>query len=879
MKLSTKQNKQSALWSLAIISLSFFLGNCKVSLDIAQQNFDKGYYGQAAQQAELVTRKGKEKAEKQKAYLLAAEAHRMNNNYKDAIKYYDRFLKKDPKNTVALYNRANCLKSMEKNEEAIDAYTAYLQEVPGDSVAIRKREGLEMKLIWNPDSSRYKVENFKEANVKGVDDWAPMVADKRDKLLYFVSDREGGIVKKTDPISMEGYADIWYMEKAVKRGKESWTKPMVLKEASTKWNDGAVGFDTRYSTMYMTQCNGIDGKGKNCMIYSMKKVGKDWLIQEPVDFCTADTAHFYGHPVLSPDGSQMYFSSNRDGGYGGFDIWVSNFSKRGKTWGEPINLGPQINTEGNEYYPYFNQHDGKLYFSSDGWPGAGGLDIFKIKPTEDITIWQKRENLKLPMNSGGDDLGITFTETDPNAGFFSSNRNEKSGRFDIYRFYIEPCSIVLHGTITDCKSTETLKGATIEISNNSDTAIIRLKADETGSYTTLLESDKIYEVKVTYPELYYFAAEPIKISTIEQECGDYLRDFCLKSPFDELLTLPIFYDLDKYNIRPDAEKVLDDFARTVLIKYPKLKAELGSHTDCRSSEDYNQELATNRAKAAVAYLRDKWKIDSARIQWKGYGEKELVNKCACEGTEVSGLTPYIMDNGKPTQKLVVTKDGSGNVVSSKYIPYSPSEIKTVDGKQYVACDEYQHQQNRRTTVRFNTDDITSRVKVNMNIDGNNAAIVDSSKAGTGIAAKPEIDISYATRARVFEEGGKKFISAMVNGKDAQKFQFEYDGRYTAITPELAAEWMQKGMINKGDFTSGETMKVGKVKLYGNAFTVNELEINGYKLTRVAFKIIPADKMDGQDAILGRNVFRNFLPTSYVEGNEYILIPKRKPRGK
>jgi len=179
----------------------FLVACAPPSYEKAKATYEKGYFATAAQEATEVTKNRKiDKETKNKAYLLAADAYRMSNDYKSSVKYYDRYLKYDPKNTDALLHRADCLKSLEKDEDAVEAYTTYLQEVPGDSFAIRRRDGLEMKLTWDPDSSRYKVENFKEANTRQSDDWAPMIAARRDKLLYFASDREGGAGKRETPL-------------------------------------------------------------------------------------------------------------------------------------------------------------------------------------------------------------------------------------------------------------------------------------------------------------------------------------------------------------------------------------------------------------------------------------------------------------------------------------------------------------------------------------------------------------------------------------------------------------------------------------------------------------------------------------------------------
>lgn len=842
----------------------------KVTYKEAMHKFQQGYYGQASDMFETVSKKSKSKEEKQDATFYAAESYRLNNDYEKAKRMYDKVLAKDPKNTRALYMRANMYKKLGMYREAIDGYDRYLDEVPGDSMALNKRIGCELALQWTPDSSRFVVENFKPANSK-ENDWAPMIGNKKDNILYFASDREEGKSKKIYPGTMNYWSDIWYIEKSGRRGKEKWGKPVFVPKASSKYNEGAVAFDSRFSQMYMTQCGGMDGKSEKCAIYSMKRVGVDWEIGEPLDFCKEDTAHSYGHPALSPDGTRMYFSSDREGGYGGFDIWMVSYSKRSRSWAEPVNLGPTINTSNNEYFPYQNKHDECLYFSSDGWPGLGGLDIFKAKPTEDVLQWTELENLREPLNSGGDDFAITFLENNPNQGFFTSNRGDRRNNDDIYSFDIKPLIITITGIVTDCNTKKPLKGATVIITNDRDTSKIVMKADELGSYRAVLREETNYEIVAKYPEEYYFDAEPVNRTTKGIKFStELIQDFCLENPLDKLLTLPIFYDLDSARIRPDAAKILDNFAKEIMIRYPKLSAELGSHTDCRASVAYNENLAQRRADSAVNYLVRKHNIDPKRIMAKGYGETELVNDCKCEGTAVTGFTPYI--EGK-TNKMIVEKDAKGNVIKSYYRPYAASEIKLIDGKKFVACDEFQHQQNRRTTVRFNREGLSSRVKVDDNTDPNNTNVGSGTKEkdSTGaVPSKPGLDLSYAIRVKI--SGGK--VPATLNGATTAEFAFDLAGRYTAVPAEIAAEWFQNKTINKSSFLqSGDKVKVGKVKLPSSKFVVDRMEIGGTEVMNVQFII--TDKVDGPT--LGKQFFRNFKTESFVEKDELILIPKKAPR--
>ena len=847
----------------------------------AMKLYGQGYYGQAAEMFEAVSKKAKDKNQKKDATFYAAEAYRMNNNYEKANRLYEKVLKTDPKNTRSLLMHANMLKKMEKYREASQAYTNYLQEVPGDSIALNKKEGAELALRWTPDSSRFEVENFKAANTK-ENDWAPMIADKKDKLLFFSSDREGGKTKRIYAGTMNFWSDIWYIEKTGKKNKEKWGTPVFVEKSSTKYNEGGIAFDSRYASMYITQCGGYDGKAEKCAIYQMKKVGTDWEMGNPLDFCKSDTAHSYGHPALSPDGTKMYFSSDRTGGYGGFDIWVVSYSKRSKSWGEPVNLGPMINTTGSEYFPYLNDHNNQLYWSSDGLPGLGGLDLFTAIPSDEITVWNEVENLREPLNSGGDDFGITFTNGNSEEGYFTSNRGDRKNNDDIYHFTIKPLVITIRGVVTDCNTKKTLPNATIYITNDKDTVKHVLKADALGGYFQTLKANYNYTLQAKYPEEYYFDGTPVGRTTKGIKFStELIQDFCLKNPLDEIITLPIFYDLDSARIRPDAARVLDTFARNVLAKYPKLNVELGSHTDCRASKEYNERLAGRRADSAVSYLVRIHNVDPKRIEARGYGETKLTNDCKCEGSEITGLTPYydfVDSTGvrKKTRKAVVTKDDGGNVVKMEYQDYMPQEIKVQAGRYYVPCDEFQHQQNRRTTVLFSRDGLSSRVKVDTKIEGNNT----NSPSGNNVnpakpttSDKPAIDESNALKVRIFKQGNSNMVSAMLQETESVEFAFDLIGKYTAVPAEVAAQWMKSKVINKGMFMEGEKIKAGVVKLPSNKFEVPKITIGSYVVEKVQFII--TDKVE--QPTLGKNFFKPFKAESYKTDTDLVLLPKKTPK--
>lgn len=893
---STCENKRTKIpfkslfvWVGLAILISLFEG-CAPKFEEAQMLFDQGYFGQAAVTFESVSRAEKDKRKKETAYFMAGESYRLNNKYDKALKYYEKVLKTDPNNTQALLMRAHMLKELEDYRKAMDAFDKYLEKVPGDSVAMMKKDGCLLGISWTKDSSLFVVKEFKKANSK-ANDWAPMVADRKDQEVYFASDREGGYSKRIYGGTMETWSDIWSIEGKVKKSRKKgastaqvkWEKPSYNKGASTKFNEGGVTFNSRYSEMYLGQCGGPKGRDEKCAIYQVKKQGPDWVIGEPLDICKQDTAHSYGHPALGEDDKILYFSSDREGGFGGFDIWAVTYSRRSRTWGNPVNLGPDINSPGNEYFPYYNKYDKRLFFSSDYWPGLGGLDMFAAEKTDDITKWEFRENLREPLNSGADDFGISFKNRNEKEGFFTSNRGRKLDD-NIYEFNIIPLVITIRGLVTDCNTGEPLEGATVLISNDRDTSIIRLKADENGEYRASLNPKTNYEIVAKYPELYYFDIPPVSRTTHGIRFSTELeQDFCLVNPLDQIIALPIFYDLDSAAIRPDAAKVLDQFAQDVLVRYPKLMVELGSHTDCRASVEYNRKLAQRRADSATNYLIRRWNIDSGRIRAVGFGEKELINDCRCEGAEVQGFTPYIAGT---TKKMIIKKDSRGNVVSSYYEPYPANEIQNIDGKPYVKCDEFQHQQNRRTTVRFEFEDQKSRVDVNLNVDANNtnkganSDSTESANPAINVTAvkKKAVDTTYAIRTNISTTNGVQTITVWFDETNNTQVSLDEKQRYNLISPELAAEWYDKDIIRKKDFVKGDKFKVGKVKMPGNKFVVQQMFIGmgnrRYEIKGVQFRI----DENATVPVFGKSITKKYFhPDSYINGDTYMIIPRRVPR--
>jgi peptidoglycan-associated lipoprotein len=662
-----KINTLVVLSILVLTSVVFnACGPSKGSLAAAREAFKKKEYFTAGENYKAVySKKGITKEEKNEACYQTGECYRLQNDMKNAENWYRKSVKGDPTNAEAQFRLGQSLKANQKYSEAIVEFNAYKKASPENAEKADKEiKGCELALKWKNEKTRYVVENVKTLNTKWSD-FSPMFYKRNE--LFFTSDREKGASNKMFQWTGNGYTDIYRVEyKADKKNANNikYNVPVLVDKdmVNTPYNDGAVCFDARGTTMYYTQCNGKDGKGKNCRIFMATAAGTQWSEPTPLSFST--DSFTCGHPCLSKDGEVMFFSSDMPGGFGGKDLWYVTYTKRSKTWGDPINLGPTINTEGDEMYP-FVADDGTLYFSSSGHVGLGGVDIYYSKGEN--TDWSEPINMKSPVNSGGDDFSLTMSK-DKESGYFSSNREGGRGQDDIYRFYMTPLVFTLSGVVRDSVTRELLPNTTITIINSTDTGKLIIRTDATGSYKITLKTRTDYELFAAKEDYYDSKVETQTTRGLEQST-DLIQDFViLEFDFTTVFTLEgIYYDLDKANIRKDAALILDTMVQ-LLNKYPRIRIELGSHTDCRADSAYNQGLSQRRADSAVAYISGRG-IDSARMVAKGYGEAMLVNDCACEGNYVKRACTE--------EEHQLNRRTTFRLLDNKYIPKNKQEMKTL----------------------------------------------------------------------------------------------------------------------------------------------------------------------------------------------------------
>jgi outer membrane protein OmpA-like peptidoglycan-associated protein len=406
------------------------------------------------------------------------------------------------------------------------------------------------------------------------------------------------------------------------------------------WHDGPVSFNKTFTEIFINRTILYHDKGKkehgNFRTHLLKiytATMKDDIWSKPEPFFLNSDDYSVGHPSLSPDGQTLFFVSDMPGGFGGTDLYMC--TREGGQWGQPVNLGNVVNTFGNEMFPY-QADNGDLYFASDGLPGFGGLDIFVSRKINGQ--WSRPENLGIPLNSSCDDFALIFAR-DGVSGLFSSNRPGGEGSDDIYSFKKikvtpkvipapEKIATFVSGYVKDKTTKEPIPVATVFLAEEGTRQALVIKTNEMGFFKTPVKKGKSYTVKAIQTD-YIEDCFLFGFDTLTKQNDLALpRDLLLdKIEINKAYRLDnIYYDFDKWNIRKDAQPSLDNLV--TLMRENQITIELGSHTDCRGSVEYNNILSQKRAESAVRYIANHG-IGFNRITAKGYGKSQLLNKCNC----------------------------------------------------------------------------------------------------------------------------------------------------------------------------------------------------------------------------------------------------------
>jgi len=459
---------------------------------------------------------------------------------------------------------------------------------------------------WLKNPTRYKIENLKDINSIS-NDFAATYAGVHDNEIFFTSSRKGSTGKKKSAITGEYNADIF--RSSYNLQKNRWDKPQLvdeLKVIDTFDEEGAASFNSTGNTMYFTRCPYNKSEAKGAEIYSATQLSGLW--GDPLKVKIGNDSLLAAHASVSADGNLMYFVSDRSGGYGGKDIWVTE-KKKGESWEKPVNAGPEINTSGDEMFPYIREN-GVLYFSSNAHIGMGGLDLFMARKGNDGK-WAV-ENLKSPINSPGDDFAISFYPGEER-GLFSSNR-EGSRKDDIYSFFLPPKVYEIEGDIFNKENGARVSNAMVRLIGT-DGTMLKLNA-ENGQFSFKLKQEVEYIV-AAYKK--GFLNAKMVASTVGMDEGKLFKMRLELTPADIPVSVDnIYYEFGKWDLLPESVTALDSLAE-ILVLNPTIVIELMAHSDCRGDDATNSEISQKRAQSVVSYLIAKG-IQAGRLVAKGYGK-------------------------------------------------------------------------------------------------------------------------------------------------------------------------------------------------------------------------------------------------------------------
>ena len=592
---------------LSIIILALLgLTSCGGSkLAVADQQMARGEYYDASKTYRKIYNKLTKKNERTQRGEIAfklAQAHQKLNQYPQASSAYlnaIRYGYPDPK--AQLY-AAQMLQAAGRYPQAIESYEQYLMTDPTSEAAKAGLEGSKMANQLKQNPTRYIVRNAKLLNSRRSD-FAPMF---NGDILYYTTTNEK--VKGEHPSEITGQkrGDIWMVRK---NEQGQWMRPEPVEgELNSEWDEGICSFSSDGNTMYLTRATRKPNSPSGVEIWTSQRSDAQWSKPVKLDI-TADTVSSFGHPAVSPSGEYLYFSSDMPG-QGGKDIWRINLNERA---GSLENLGEQINTSGDEEFPYMLT-DSIMYFSSNGHPGLGGLDIFRatLQPSGQWTV----ENMGMPMNSSADDFGITFDKTEYPSGYFSTNRADGRGYDHIYSFELPDLKVVLNGYVTD-HDEEPIGGAVVRIVGN-DGSNQRTATRPDGSFSFKLQPGVSYAM-LAGAKGYLNARQEFTTDTVQAD-AEYGVDFMLASLSKPNIVENIFYDFDKATLRPESKQALDELVQ-LLKDNPNITIEMGSHTDRIGTEAYNKDLSGRRAKSVVDYLIESG-IPADRLKYEGYGKSQ-----------------------------------------------------------------------------------------------------------------------------------------------------------------------------------------------------------------------------------------------------------------
>lgn len=637
-------------YTVLILCFYFQIGAQTKLINQADKKYDDYAYVDAIKVYRRVIKKY---GDDEKVLQRLANSYYFIGDLRNAQKWYEVLFRINKEQMPEyLYRYAQSLKSLGNYHKADEVLEIFNQKAASQNRAALIRDDKNYLAEIKSNSGRYEIA---DAGVNSnFSDYGGTVYDNK---IVFTSARDtGGVAKTSFKWTNKSFSKL-YSADLLPDGSVGKIKPFH-KKGNTIFNESSPIFTKDGRTMYFTRNNFIDGKrGENdkkvtlLKLYKAEFLDDEWKNVKELPFNSDQ--YSTAHPTLSPDEKTLYFASDMPGTLGQSDLYKVSINADG-SFGTPQNLGPTINTEARETFPFISAEN-ELYFSSDGRPGLGGLDIFVTKINEDGTF-EDIQNVGQPVNSKQDDFAFTIDSKNRN-GFFSSNRENVHALDDIYRFTETKrlvCEQDLSGIVTDAESNEIIANASLILFDENYNTLQEIVSDEKGNYIfPKVKCGKKYSIRITKEG---FNRKDVSV-TLKKENGKTELPISLQkiikpvieakqiavkkvtvnpvkigaikvgTDLAKLLNIPMnFFDLGKATIKKTSEKDLMKVV-DVLNQYPNLKLDIRSHTDSRSSSESNQILSDKRAQSTKDWLISKG-IDGGRLTAKGYGETQLVNKCA-----------------------------------------------------------------------------------------------------------------------------------------------------------------------------------------------------------------------------------------------------------
>ncbi len=713
-------------------------------------------------------------------YLRYASVLRTNGNLADAKKYYNEYLKTDPQNPEAKLGVKSCDWIMANKEKK-----AYL-----------------------------KVSDVQSIN-SSYDDFAPAFLTRAFDQLVFTSNRPGSKGKELDQWTGSSFSDLFTSSQS----GGSWIDPVSFDLTgliNTDIHEGTPSFNKAFSAMYFTRCNRTAERRGFCQVLMTEKKDGRWT-KPTVIF--SDTTSNIGQPCISSDELEIIFSSDMKGGSGDHDIWIARRESKEQKFGKPENAGAGINTSGDEMFPYF-YNDTTLFFSSNGFEGYGGLDIYKsvLKGK----TWSSPKNLLIPINSGYDDFGIVVITLNEE-GYFSSNRPAGKGGDDIYYFTRKPFLFVLSGHVKDNMTLLSMEGVEVLLINQKRDTLMML-TDEQGYYT--FDSTKVLEnssYELIFRKNNYFSQKELISTKSYKDDYDFIVDKLLEPIPEKPIVLPdILYELDKWDLQPQYQDSLMQLVELLNVN-ENLVIELRSHTDSRASFEYNDVLSQKRAQSVVDFLITKG-ILPGRLIAKGYGER----------------VPRVLNKDIVRENYLFK---AGTELTDKFINSLPTnEIK-----------EAAFQLNRRTEFAVLAKDYNSSGQST----DSGMPVIQLISDTTGI----EIDFRY-------NEKGKIQVTCYINdyGTDAI---INPESAESMIDERIVLDLLKKGAIDRRDFQGNfeEIMVENHIK-ENTLLKLNKLRLGEIVLDNSIARV----KNDtGQLLIIGKDILGKAGKYTVDENRKRIIF--------